>query len=343
MMTRKNQYILFSAFIKTYNSIMSKGSAFIKKHKSLSRIRKSKIVPMRQAIYEFLFRLFWRKGNVIEIQGSKMYANVFDPDLSMRRTFRAYAINKVHEESTTALFRKTVKEGDVVIDLGANIGYFTLLAAKLVGKKGKVYAFEPEPRNYQYLIRNIQLNGYENVIAVQKAVADKHGTVKLFICPYDTGHHTIQKYDGIQAYRPDFVNEKKEFVEVEQVRLDDFFGGKTTKIDVIKMDVEGAEMLALAGMEQLIRGNKNLSMLIEFFPLLIKEMGQSPEKFVRRLLEDFHFKMHVVEHDYSMRNRVPSADQLRISSVDQLMGLCNERNDHFNLYLDKSDPDNPSL
>ena len=342
-MTRENQYILFSAFIKMYNSIMSMGSAFIKKHTFLSRIRKSKIVPITQAIYEFLFRLFWRNQNVIEIQGSKMYVNVFDPDPSMRRTFRAYAINKVHEESTTALFCKIVKEGDVVVDLGANIGYFTLLAAKLVGKKGKVYAFEPEPRNYQYLIRNIQLNGYDNVVALQKAVADKPGKIKLFICPYDTGHHTIQKYDGIQAYRPDFVDEKKEFVEVDQVCLDDFFKNITTKINVIKMDVEGAEMLALAGMEQLIRENKNLIMLIEFFPLLIKEMGQSPEKFARRLLEDFHFKMYVVEHDYSMRDRVSREDQLRMRSVDQLMGLCKERNDHFNLYLDKSEPDSPSL
>jgi FkbM family methyltransferase len=338
-----NQYLLFSAFIKMHNSITSKGSAFIKKHKFLSGMRKSKIVPIAQAVYELLFRLFWRNRNVIEIQGSKMYVNVFDPDPSMRRTFRAYAINKVHEESTTALFCKIVKEGDVVVDLGANIGYFTLLAAKLVGKKGKVYAFEPEPRNYQYLIRNIQLNGYDNVVALQRAVADKPSTVKLFICPYDTGHHTIQKYDGIEAYRPDFVDKKKEFVEVEQVCLDDFLRGITTKINVIKMDVEGAEMLALAGMEQLIRDNKNLIMLIEFFPLLIKEMGQSPEEFARRLLEDFHFKMFVVEHDYSMKDRIAGEGQLLISNVDQLMRLCKERNDHFNLYLEKSELASASL
>jgi len=261
----------------------------------------------------------------------------------MRRTFRAYAVNRVHEESTTALFRRILKEGDVVIDLGANIGYFTLLAAKLVGREGKVYAFEPEPRNYQYLTKNIQLNGYDNAVALQKAVADKPGKVKLFICPYDTGHHTIQKYDGIQAYRPDFLDEKKEFVEVEQVRLDDFLRGKATKVNVIKMDVEGAEMLALAGMEELIKENKNLTMLVEFFPLLIKEMGQSPKEFVRRLLEDFHFKMYVVEHDYSMKDRVPWEAQLRISSVDQLMSLYKERNDHFNLYLERSEADGPTL
>jgi FkbM family methyltransferase len=339
----KNESLLFSALIKLFNSIMSTGSAFIRRHKCLSGIRKSKLVPFTQAVYEILFHLFWWNKNVIEVQGSKMYVNVFDKDPSMRRTFRAYAINRVHEESTTALFRKILKEGDIVVDLGANIGYFTLLAAKLVGKEGKVYAFEPEPRNYQYLTRNIQLNRYDNVVASQKAVADKPGTVKLFICPYDTGHHTIQKYGGIQAYRPDFVDEKKEFVDVEQVRLDDFFKGKATKIDLIKMDVEGAEMLALAGMEQVIRQNKSLIMLIEFFPLLIKEMGQSPEKFARSLLEDFHFKMYVVEHDYSMRDRVPCEERLRINSVDQLMDLCKERNDHFNLYLDKSEVESSSL
>jgi FkbM family methyltransferase len=336
-MMAKTQYTLFSLFVRMYNSVMSKGAAFIRKHKWLSGIRNTRLLPITQALYEFLFRVFWRNKNIVEIQGSKMYVDVFDPDPSMRRTFRAYAINKVHEESTTALFRKIVKEGDVVVDLGANIGYFTLLAARLVGTKGKVYSFEPEPRNFQYLTRNIQLNGYDNVVALQKAVADKPGTVRLFICPYDTGHHTIQKYDGIHAYRPDFVDEKKEFVEVEQVRLDDFLRGRTTKINVIKMDVEGAEMLALSGMEKLIRENKNLTMLVEFFPLLIKEMGQSPEKFARSLLEDFHFKMYVVEHDYSMRDRVPCEERLRISGVDQLMDLCKERNDHFNLYLDKSE------
>jgi len=299
------------------------------------------MVPGAKVTYEFLFRLLWPNSNLVEVQGSKMYVDVFDRDPSWRRTFRVYAINRVHEESTTALFRKIVKKGDVVVDLGANIGYFTLLAAKLVGKEGRVYAFEPEPRNFSHLVRNIQLNGYHNVVALQKAVADRPGRVRLFICPYDTGHHTIQKYDGIQAYRPDFVDEKKEFVEVEQVRLDDFFKGVETPINVIKMDVEGAEMLALAGMEQVIKRNKNLVMLVEFFPLLIAKMGQSPKEFVRMLIEDFGFEVSVVEHDYSMRDRSCSDSQLRISSVDQLMSLCGNWNDHLNLYLQRSAAEEP--
>ena len=208
----------------------------------------------------FLFGLLWPYENTIEVQGSKMYVNIYDKDPIMRRTFRAYALEGVHEESTTILFKKVVKEGDVVVDLGANIGYFSLLAAKLVGKKGKVYSFEPEPRNYNYLLKNIELNGYDNVFATQKAVGEEAGKVKLYICPYDTGHHTINQYGGIKeyesVYKYDSTEDKKEFVEVEKVSLDDFFKDRTQQIDVIKMDVEGAEMLALSGMNRIIKEKK---------------------------------------------------------------------------------------
>lgn len=334
-MLRKLQTILFSGLIKV--------------RKRLSGKRLSVIVPGSQAIYELLFRMFWPSTNVVDVQGSKMYVDVFDPDPSMRRTFRAYAVNRVHEEFTTRLFREIVQEGDIVVDCGANIGYFTLLFAKLVGRKGKVYSFEPETRNYSYLIKNIQLNGYDHVVASQKAVADKPGKVRLFFCPYDTGHHTIQQHKGIESYRPEFVDTKKEFVDVDQVSLDDFFKGITTSVNVIKMDVEGAEMLALAGMEQLIKRSPKLKMLIEFFPLLIREMGQSPEEFARRLLEDLDFTVFVVDEDYSMAEHHSSMEEairenrLHISSVDQLMSLCAERNAHLNLYLEKSGTSNPNL
>lgn len=320
-MLHKLQSILFSAFRKVHNRLSGKGV--------------TKIVPGTRAIYEFLFRLFWSNKDVVEVQGSKMYVNVFDPDLSMRHTFRHYALKRVHEESTTALFYKVVKKGDVVVDLGANIGYFTLLAARLVGREGKVYAFEPEPRNYGYLLKNIQLNGYDNVIAVQKAVGDKPGTVKLFICSYDTGHHTIQSYAGIRAYRPDFVAHKEEFVEVGMVTLDDFFGEVSTPINVIKMDIEGAEVLALSGMERIIKANRDLTMIVEFFPLLIREMGHSPEKLARRFLEDPQFTVFVVGDDYSAADMPSGANYFRVNTVSELMGLCEGRNDHLNLYLKK--------
>jgi FkbM family methyltransferase len=298
------------------------------------------IGKVHRFLYHFLNELLWLWPRIwhgkktVEIQGSKMYINIHDKDLSMRHTFRAYALKRVHEEATTELFKKVIKEGDVIVDLGANLGYFTLLAAKLVGKKGKVYSFEPESRNYDYLVKNIELNGYDNIVATQKAVSDKHGKVRLYICPYDSGHHTINQYGGIEAYKPDFTHDDVvlDFVEVETIALDDFLKD-VEQVDVVKMDVEGAEMLALSGMDGIIRRSKNLKMFVEFFPLLIREMGNSPEKFIHRLLEDYHFSISVIERDYSMRHHFTNEGYLEINSVDELMRLCKGQTDHVNLFL----------
>lgn len=317
-------------------------STFNRTSKLLSKIGIGKIPGVRKVyslLNGFMDALVWLGPGerIVEVQGSKMHVNVHDKDRSMRRTFRAYALRRVHEEATTELFKKVVKEGDVIVDLGANLGYFTLFAAKLAGKKGKVYSFEPEPRNYDYLVKNIELNGYDNIVAAQKAVSDKLGKVKLYICPYDSGHHTINQYGGIEAYKPDFVydNAVLDFVEVETIVLDDFFKGQA--IDVIKMDVEGAEMLALSGMDGIIRRSKNLKMFVEFFPLLIKEMGSSPEEFIRKLLEDYNFSIFIIGHDYSMRDFALNEEYLKINNVDELMSLCKGEMDHVNLFLKRGE------
>lgn len=293
-------------------------------------------IPGVLAGYKRLHQLLWPYKTILDVQGSKMYLNVHEKSTIMRKTFQSYALNRVHEKSTTALFKKVVKNGDIVVDLGANIGYFTLLAAKIVGKKGKVYSFEPEPRNYYYLRKNIELNHYDNVLVINKAVSDKKGKVELYICPYDSGHHTINQYKGIEEYKPDFVDKKKDAIEVETIVLDDFFNQEIKQpIDVIKMDVEGAEMLALSGMNSLIRESENLKMFVEFFPLLIREMGNSPEEFIRKLLEDYHFSIFVIEHDYSMANYALDKEYLRIDGVKKLMNLCPSKMDHLNLFLEK--------
>lgn len=287
---------------------------------------------LNKVINEF----FWLVGpseRVLNIENSKMYINVRDKDPTMRCTFRTYALNRCYEKYTTRLFKKVIKEGDVVVDLGANIGYFTLLAAKLVGKNGKVYSFEPEPKNYNYLQRNIKLNGYDNAIAIQKAISDKISKVKLYICPYDSGHHTIGQYEGIRAYKPNFVYEKEEFIEVETIPLDNFFNEKGESINVIKMDVEGAEMLALSGMDKILKENEKIKMFIEFFPFLIKKMGNSPEEFIRKLLEDYNFSIFIVGRDYSMRNNNLNEEYLKINSVHELMDICKDELTHVNLFL----------
>jgi FkbM family methyltransferase len=288
-------------------------------------------IPGVSKAYDFLFQHLWPHQDVVEVQGSKMYLNVRDKNPEIRKTFQAYALNRIHEKATTNLFKKVIKEGDIVVDLGANIGYFTLLAAKLVGKKGKVYAFEPEPRNYNYLIKNAELNSYNNVFTIQKAVSDKNARTKLFLCPYDTGHHTINQYEGIRDYKPEFLTKEEKFIEIETITLDDFLKDKEQSIDVIKIDVEGAEMLALSGMEETIKQSKNLKMFVEFFPLLIRKMGHSPEEFVSRLLENYGFSIFIIGQDYNASNK----ELLRINSADELMTFCKGEKDHLNLFVKK--------
>ena len=290
----------------------------------------NKKTPGAFPIYNFLFKSFWPYKNIIEIQGSKMLLNVHDESYAMRKTFEAYAFRNIHEKETTELFKQTVKEGNTVIDLGANIGYFTLLAAKLVGERGKVFAFEPEPKNYSYLVKNIELNNYHNVVALKKAVSDKNGKTKLYICDYDSGHHTINQAGGLEAYSRG-REIKIEEIDIETIRLDDFLKGKEELIDVIKMDVEGAEVLALTGMDNMIRVNKNLKMFIEFFPLLIEKMGGSPEEFIRRLLEDYNFSIYVIPDDYDAKK----GEMIKINSVEEIMNLCKREEDHINLFLKK--------
>ncbi len=303
--------------------------------KSLSGKGLTNKIPGIKRVYDYLFGFFYPDSSVIEVEESKMYADINHPSQSMRNTFRAYASNRIHEPQTTELIKSLVKKGDVVLDLGANIGYFTLLAAKLVGEKGRVFSFEPEPTNFKYLTKNIQLNNYTQVKAMQNAVSQKSGEkIKLFICEYESGHHTINQPNGIKDYGGGkHIAEIVNSIEIETVSIDDLYKNVIkTPVNFIKMDVEGAEMLALLGMEQTIKESKSLKMVIEFFPLLIKDMGNSPEEFAKKLLKDYGFSMYVVSGEYSSHTK---EGLLKIESVDQLMDLCKEKEGHLNLFLEK--------
>ena len=246
-----------------------------------------------------------------------MYVNPEGLPKNYIKTFQAYIISGGPEKLTTEMFKNVVKEGDVVLDLGANVGYYSLLAARLIGEKGKVYAFEPEPVNYSLLLKNIELNGYDNVVAVQKAVSNVAGKVRLFLDKKDTGAHTI--------YQPD---DEREFTEVESVILDDFFKDKEHPINVIKMDVEGAEMAVFSGMSRIIRESENLKMFVEFYFPGMKRAGNAPREFARRLLEDYHFSILAIG-EYTKDRKY-----LKINKVDELMDLCKGER-AANLFLER--------
>jgi FkbM family methyltransferase len=244
-------------------------------------------------------------------QGHKMYVNARD------KVITPILLNKgVWEEDETKLFKRVIEKGMTVVDLGANIGWYTLIAAKLVGRKGKVYAFEPDPNNCTLLRKNVQTNGYQNVTVEQKAVLDRCGPVKLFLSCDNLGDHRI--YDSCDGRR---------CITTEGIILDDYFKDKYEKIDVIKIDIQGAEMSALLGMERIIKANDKLKMFIEFSPFLIMRSGFSPEDFLNKLLK-YGFKIYVING----QKRI-----IELMHVDKIMELCNDKPLDYgiNLFLEK--------
>jgi len=164
---------------------------------------------------------------------------------------------------------------------------------------------------------------------LNKAVSDRNGTTQLFICEYDTGHHTINRFDGIAAYQKHRVQENKTAVDIETVTLDDFLRDRERALDVMKVDVEGAEVLAFRGMDRVLRESPNLKMIVEFFPLLIRSMGCSPEEWIGDMTQKYGFEISIIDEDYSARDQ----GMVKVRDAEELMRACAGETDHLNLYL----------
>ena len=236
-------------------------------------------LPLVSWLNWFLYQHLKPKGyTLVEVQGNKMYVDTDDtglaPSLLMGDTYEKCEVN---------LLKKLVSTGMVVVDIGAHIGYYTLIAANLVGDEGKVFAFEPAPENYALLLKNIEANGYKNIIPVQKAVSNKTGTTNLFLFEQNKGQHKIYETGG---YLKSIV--------VESITLDDYFSEQQVSIDVIKMDIEGAEMLALLGMDKVIKRTPSLKIFTEFRPAELRACGSSPEEFLYKVTE-YGFKLHLID------------------------------------------------
>ncbi len=201
----------------------------------------------------------YTKPDFIIHEGNKLYIDKWDDAISQE-----LLQSKQWEKYETKVFRDNIKKGDIVVDIGAHIGYYTLIAAKSVGTKGKVYAFEPDKKNYTILLKNISSNGFKNIIPINKAITAKSGKLKLFINSKNTGDHRI--YDSL---------DNRNFVEIESVSLDDYFKNKS--LNFIKMDIQGSEVGALLGASLILKNNKSIKLITEFWPGGLQLNGEHPK------------------------------------------------------------------
>lgn len=168
-----------------------------------------------------------------------------------------------YEPLTTAAFRKAVRPGGTVLDVGAHLGYYTLLAGKLAGPSGRVHSVEPCPENRVFLEENLRLNRLDNVVLHPLAAGGRCAERSLQITASSDSH----------GFYPHPLARTVETATVPEAPLDEIITGP---IDVAKIDVEGAEFEVLAGMRRLLRESPSLEIGVEWAPACLVSAGQDP-------------------------------------------------------------------
>jgi len=180
------------------------------------------------------------------IHDYQMCLDLYDPGLS-----RDIAIRGTREEQLKYLIEREVHEGDVVLDIGANIGYYTIMLAKLVGCSGKVYAIEPEPKNFSLLNKNVELNDVGQIVETFNiAAAEKNGSGRLFISKRSNLHSFSAQLEQEEGGHG---NSSGNFIVVATRDLTSFLHDKRP-VNLIRMDIEGHEVEVIRGLESSIDG-----------------------------------------------------------------------------------------
>jgi FkbM family methyltransferase len=193
----------------------------------------------------------------------------------------------LYEFPLPIIIASIVKKGDIVIDIGANFGYYTIFFSKLVGKEGKVYAFEPEPR--AFLILKNKTKRLKNVILERKAVGDKNSRIKFY----------VDKSIGGSSVYKDAIYSLEACIEVDMISLDEYFRNLKDEIALIKMDVQGAEFLVLKGMKNLIKKVK--AIIFEYWPDGLRASGIEPLTLLNKL-EMNNFKLFYIDKNLNIKS-----------------------------------------
>lgn len=200
---------------------------------------------------------------------------------------RAVYVSGSWDEHVALLMMDSLTEGQTVVDIGANIGYFTLLASKLVGTSGKVLAIEPSHRNLKKLCEHLWLNVATNVAVLSVAAGRGKTRVSISFPTYNNcGAATLRPIKSLQSH------------QALQVALDDVFEAHSIRPDFIKMDIEGFELEALRGMERTLRCCSPM-VVCEISEKFLSELGQSTRELLA-FMKDCGYSCEVISTSASI-------------------------------------------
>lgn len=232
-------------------------------------------VPGVKRIFCYLLRIF----------GGKLYVIIDNQKFSVPYTnslFFSYYQN-VYEPSVSSLFCSLIEKGMTVVDVGANLGYYTLLAAKRVGDNGLIIAFEPNPFMFDLLQENIRINGWKNVQAFQLAVSDSEGKRQFNLPKLNVAAASFTIWNE---------NDVAESITVNAVSLDCFL---QVDPDIIKIDVEGAELEVLRGMREILVKGK-VKVMCEVHPAQLSSLGYSVKE-IEEILNQYNYNIYLISEE----------------------------------------------
>lgn len=220
-------------------------------------------------------QLPWWRGEC-KVWGLRFTAATFERWLYLR----LHRLGRMGREECAAL-RRTIRPGMTVLDVGGNLGLYTLLLSRLVGPAGRVVTFEPDPDLFALLRRNCELNGCTNVEAHNLALGRRRDRLVLRKMILNSGDNTLGS-GGSGLFRRE--------VEIEVVALDEFL--PALRPDLVKIDVQGWELEVLRGMERTLAANPQAALHLEYWPEGFRRAGYAAEELVT-FLHERHYRLHL--------------------------------------------------
>lgn len=252
---------------------------------SSARYVTSKIhVPGRFVLSDLLTRYFAPRNTLVWGTVGKYKVRLNLQDAIQRNIFFG-----IYDETETRLLRKLLKPGDNFIDIGANVGYYSLIASQLVGTLGQVHAFEPVEENICVLWEAIRINGITNIRPNQLALGDRDGPLELYMPEKVTN-------SGWVSIVPS--EKRKRIISAQVVSLDDYvLTNHIDRVHLVKLDVEGAEHQVLVGGKKLFSSIRAPDLIIEVNPFLLERQNLNSQALTDPLWE-WGYELYIISQNF---------------------------------------------
>ena len=245
---------------------------------------------LKRVSYEFRKKLLKQRFVEIDVHNYRMIVDLNDPGIS--RTLIHFG---TREKDHIYILNKELSSGSVIIDLGANIGYYALMEANIVGNDGYIYALEPSPSNVDLLRKNVSLNNYNAIVEVfQMGGSNKTGKENF----YTSEMSNLGTFSPTRYYGKSSMTKSSPTIFVKTINIPDFIVDKKT-IDFIRMDIEGYEVEVFEGMMPLLK-NKSFSpkILFETHRPKYDDNHHSMRKVLIQMFEYGYYPKIIVSNDH---------------------------------------------